>query len=299
MARPEEKAQAMLNKWVRMREESDPNSKISRNSANREKRPFLASHCEHLSDAEHFRKQLIREISEGVRKIQNAGLGEHAIRDLNDSINKLLREKYHWNRRIRELGGKDYNREERKAMVLAEREGGGGGGDGDGGGGGMLGDPGALASMGLGLKGSGGYRYFGAARDLPGVKELFARHASKATKRKRGDIYKYITPDYYGLRDEEDGVLLELEGEMAADKRGGLSSRREEYREAKLLRRKNNDNDDDDDEVGGGSEESSDDDAFFDGVMNGIPPQAAVPSREVVARVLLQKKKEALLDRFA
>jgi pre-mRNA-splicing factor ISY1 len=234
-----------------------------------------------------------------VRKIQNAGLGEHAIRDLNDSINKLLREKYHWNRRIRELGGKDYNKEERKAMVLAEREGGGGGGDGDGGGGGMLGDPGALASMGLGLKGSGGYRYFGAARDLPGVKELFARHASKATKRKRGDIYKYITPDYYGLRDEEDGVLLELEGEMAADKRGGLSSRREEYREAKLLRRKNNDNDDDDDEVGGGCEESSDDDAFFDGVMNGIPPQAAVPSREVVARVLLQKKKEALLDRFA
>ena len=65
-----------------------------------------------------------------MRKIQNAGLGEHAIRDLNDSINKLLREKYHWNRRIRELGGKDYNKEERKAMVLAEREGGGGGGQG-------------------------------------------------------------------------------------------------------------------------------------------------------------------------
>jgi len=145
------------------------------------------------------------------------------------------------------------------------------------------------------------------------VKELFARHAAKATKRKRGDIYKYITPDYYGLRDEEDGVLLELEGEMAADKRGELSSRREEYREAKLRRKKNtkdpnngrddddddDDDDENDDEVGGGSEESSDDDAFFDGVMNGIAPQAAVPSREVLARVLLQKKKEALLDRFA
>ena len=229
-----------------------------------------------------------------MRKIQNAGLGEHAIRDLNDSINKLLREKYHWNRRIRELGGKDYNKEERKAMVLAERE--GGGGDGSGGG---VGDPGALASMGLGLKGSGGYRYFGAARDLPGVKELFARHAAKATKRKRGDIYKYITPDYYGLRDEEDGVLLELEGEMAADKRGELASRREKYRELKLRRKNKKDPNGHDDEVGGGSEESSDDDAFFDGVMNGIPPQAAVPSREVVARVLLQKKKEALLDRFA
>jgi len=180
-------------------EESDPNSKISRNSAHREKRPFLALHCEHLADAEHFRKQIIREISEGVRKIQNAGLGEHAIRDLNDDINKLLREKHHWNHRIRELGGRDYIKEE-----------GGGGGGVDGGGG--LGDPGALAAMGLGLNGSGGYRYFGAARELPGVKELFARHAAKTTKRKREDIYKYITPDYYGLRDEEDGVLLELEG---------------------------------------------------------------------------------------
>ncbi|KAL3763563.1 hypothetical protein ACHAW5_008106 [Stephanodiscus triporus] len=299
MARPEEKAQAMLNKWVRMREESDPNSKISRDSSRRQKRPFLASHCEHLADAEHFRRQIMREIDEGVRKIQNAGLGEHAIRDLNDGINRLIREKYHWNRRIRELGGKDYNKEERRAMALAEREGGGGDGGGAGGG---AGDPGAVAAMGVGLKGSGGYRYFGAARDLPGVKELFARHAAKTTKRKRGDIYKYITPDYYGLRDEEDGVLLELEGEMAAEKREELASRREEYREMKQ-RRKNqkdindHDDDDDDDEVGG-SEESSDDDSFFDGVMKGISPQAAVPSREVVAQALLEEKKQALLNRF-
>jgi len=28
--------------------------------------------------------------------------------------------------------------------------------------------------VGLGLKGSGGYRYFGAAKDLAGIKELFA-----------------------------------------------------------------------------------------------------------------------------
>eukprot|EP00579_Thalassiosira_antarctica_P032266 CAMPEP_0201994598 /NCGR_PEP_ID=MMETSP0905-20130828/2389_1 /ASSEMBLY_ACC=CAM_ASM_000554 /TAXON_ID=420261 /ORGANISM="Thalassiosira antarctica, Strain CCMP982" /LENGTH=118 /DNA_ID=CAMNT_0048549601 /DNA_START=76 /DNA_END=429 /DNA_ORIENTATION=- len=118
MARPEEKAQAMLNKWVRMREENDPTSKLSRNAARREKRPFLASHCEHLADAEHFRKQIIREVADGVKKIQNAGLGEHAIRDLNDGINKLIREKWHWNRRIRELGGKDFNKEERKAMIV-------------------------------------------------------------------------------------------------------------------------------------------------------------------------------------
>lgn len=37
-----------------------------------------------------------------------AGLGEFRIRDLNDEINKLLREKGHWEFRIKELGGPDY-----------------------------------------------------------------------------------------------------------------------------------------------------------------------------------------------
>ena len=31
-----------------------------------------------------------------ISEIQNAGLGEHKIRDLNDQINKLIREKRHW-----------------------------------------------------------------------------------------------------------------------------------------------------------------------------------------------------------
>lgn len=280
MARPEEKAQAMLNKWVKMKQEGDPTSTLSRNNAHRQKRPFLASHCEHKADAEHFRRQIIREITEGVKKIQNAGMGEHAIRDLNDNINKLMREKWHWNRRIKELGGKDFNKEERKAMLLAEQEGGG-----------RTDDP--QLAVGLGLKGSGGYRYFGAAKELPGVKELFARHAAKMTKRKRGDIYKYITPDYYGLRDEEDGVLLELEGEMTSERQKKLKQCYEEYKEMKQQQREA------DGKTAGeeDSEESSDE--FTDGIAeNGVASHVAVPSQDVVAQVLLQKKKEALLNRF-
>ena len=38
-----------------------------------------------------------------------AGLGEFRVRDLNDEINKLLREKRHWEERILDLGGPDYN----------------------------------------------------------------------------------------------------------------------------------------------------------------------------------------------
>ena len=36
-------------------------------------------------------------------------LGESRIRDLNDEINKLFREKGHWERRIKELGGANYH----------------------------------------------------------------------------------------------------------------------------------------------------------------------------------------------
>ena len=37
-----------------------------------------------------------------------AGLGEFKLRDLNDEINKLLREKGHWEDQILVLGGPDY-----------------------------------------------------------------------------------------------------------------------------------------------------------------------------------------------
>lgn len=53
-------------------------------------------------------------LAAGWREAQNvfylflAGLGEFRIRDLNDEINKLLREKRHWEDRILELGGPDY-----------------------------------------------------------------------------------------------------------------------------------------------------------------------------------------------
>ncbi len=35
-------------------------------------------------------------------------LGEHKIRDLNDEINKLMREKGHWEKQITHLGGPNY-----------------------------------------------------------------------------------------------------------------------------------------------------------------------------------------------
>mmetsp|Transcript_18245 Transcript_18245/g.37012 ORF Transcript_18245/g.37012 Transcript_18245/m.37012 type:complete len:137 (-) Transcript_18245:6-416(-) len=136
MARPEEKAQNMMNKWVKMKEEGGDLDGDTTDPRKR-KRPHLASLCEHLHDAEMWRRQIVREISDGIRRIQNPGMGEHAIRDLNDSINKLMREKYHWNRRIVELGGPNYAAMERREQME----------EGD-------------VQSGFGLRGSGGYRDF-------------------------------------------------------------------------------------------------------------------------------------------
>ena len=55
-----------------------------------------------------------REIGRKVMEIQNAGLGEHRLRDLNDEINKLIREKGHWERRILQLGGPNYVAQSRR-----------------------------------------------------------------------------------------------------------------------------------------------------------------------------------------
>ena len=82
---------------------------------------------------------MIREASKKMSQIQNAGLGEFKIRDLNDEINKALREKRHWENRILELGGRDMRRRSRM-----------------------------LDKEGKEVPGVHGYKYFGAARDLPG-----------------------------------------------------------------------------------------------------------------------------------
>jgi len=159
----------------------------------------LASECEHLSDAEYYRTQINREVIGMIAKIQNAALGEHTIRDLNDEINRKFREKHHWNKRIFQLssGTVDYNKTERSAQIEE-------------------GDVQFLAETNNGKRHGPTYRYFGAAKDLPGVKELLEKQQEKMrsmNRKKRGpnEIYRHVGVVYFGWRDEEDGVLLELE----------------------------------------------------------------------------------------
>lgn len=57
-------------------------------------------------------------------------------------------------------------------------------------------------TQGVELPGSGGYKYFGAAKDLPGVRELFQREVPYEPKKTRAEIYSKITYEYYGLGED-------------------------------------------------------------------------------------------------
>lgn len=56
--------------------------------------------------------------------------------------------------------------------------------------------------------------YFGAAKELPGVRELFEQEPAAPPRRTRADLMKHIDADYYGYRDDDDGVLSPLEQEV-------------------------------------------------------------------------------------
>jgi Isy1-like splicing family len=71
-----------------------------------------------------------------------AGLGDSRTRELNDEINKLIRESRHWVRRVRDLGGQIQQSANEATLVAGQ------------------------------ASSHKGYFYFGAARDLPGVAAL-------------------------------------------------------------------------------------------------------------------------------
>lgn len=69
-----------------------------------------------------------------------------------------------------------------------------------------------------------GYKYFGVAKNLPGVKELFQKPAQKKARRTRKEMFSSINADYFGYRDEDDGVLLEVERESEVAVREEVSN---------------------------------------------------------------------------
>ena len=199
MARSQEKAMSTLNRWVDQRRVIETGgTEVARGAR-------FPGECKSVKEGEASRSQVIRELTSLIAQIQNATLGEQRIRDLNDQINKLMRSKYAWEIQIRKLGGPDYTS---LGAKIGEAEG-------------------------VELPGQGGYRYFGAAKDLPGVRELFEQEVVvEPTRKTRKDLLRYIQPDYYGWRDEDDMDLLVEESRVEADSQAAINRLRASARAA-------------------------------------------------------------------
>lgn len=237
-----------------------------------ERRPFLACDCDNLKAAEKWRKQIIGEISKKVAQIQNAGLGEFRIRELNDEINKLLREKGHWETRIIELGGPDYSKLGPKALDHEGKE----------------------------VPGNKGYKYFGSSKDLPGVKELFEQEPPPPQRRTRAEMMKSIDADYYGYRDDDDGILIPLEKAQS-------EQLEKEARENWLANKDSDTNMETEenefyatpDEPMSDGENSDDGNRSDDGNEPRFIAHVPVPTQQQIEEALVKKKKEELLQMYA
>ncbi|RAO68745.1 uncharacterized protein BHQ10_004757 [Talaromyces amestolkiae] len=189
MARNSEKAQSMLFRF-RAAQAAD----LGILDIARTRRPKGITQIDSIPTAEKWRGQVLKEISRKVTRIQDPSLSDYQIRDLNDEINKLMREKHMWESQIRNLGGPNYMR-----------------------GGGRVYD-----DEGREIPGGGkGYRYFGRARELPGVKEMFEAAARKnrpdeeetESGKKAAELFrKHVDAAYFGYgRDEEEDALVAYE----------------------------------------------------------------------------------------
>src|SRR5204862_284681 len=115
-ARNSEKAPSML---FRFREAQAADLGIL--SAARARRPRLVTSVDSIPAAERWRGQVLREISRKVTRIQDPALSDFQVRDLNDEINRLMREKHMWEVQIRNLGGPNYMRGGGGARIYDEQ----------------------------------------------------------------------------------------------------------------------------------------------------------------------------------
>jgi pre-mRNA-splicing factor ISY1 len=126
----------------------EPGTVEPRFSASRDRKRPNSRYVSTIKEAERLRQQVFREINNLVTRIQHPGLNEEQLREMNDEINELLREKKRWEYRIKELGGRNYL----QASKLVDNQGN------------LISD-------------TRDYKYFGRAKELPEAKKLLEKEA--------------------------------------------------------------------------------------------------------------------------
>lgn len=185
MSRNKEKAQSLLHQF-----EEQKAIDLGYININKLRRPRNVSRVDDLKTAERWRGQVMQEINSKVTKLHDEMISDYQIRDLNDDVNKLFREKTAWEYRIKELGGPNYLKFSSQTHSQ-------------------------LARDQFNIR---NYRYFGRAKELKEVKQLVELKAKEAAemKRDRNSQNEYVNKkliyermnrigaDYYGFNDEND-----------------------------------------------------------------------------------------------
>lgn len=209
MSRNSEKAQSALNRYLRLKNkeagvlESNPNF-----------RPKYVQSEKSLPQAEKWRATVLSLISINLGRIQDITLNEHQIRDINQELNTLFKEKRAWEHHIKQLGGPDH-------INYGQ-------------------------NMGQGAIEMYGTRYYGLARELPDVVQMMKEHKTKnsAKAKAKSDIAQErktieeltnrISPSYYGIQGDdttEEELRRQLETGIEGDVFESLPSTEEVMQE--------------------------------------------------------------------
>lgn len=256
MSRNSEKSQSMLYRF-----QEQQAAEMGVVVTGRTRRPKNVKTVESIQMCERWRSQVIKEIGFKIIKIQDLSISEYQIRDLNDEINKLMREKTAWEYQIKNLGGPNYLRFGSKVYDEQGNE---------------------IPQIITGGGSKSGYKYFGRARDLPDVKELIEQEINqrkmkqeRAAEEKQSQVkFKDLPAEYYGLNTDADQQeyirLLEKEKEYS------------EYRFTQILNSKT-------------PEQAKAEESFVpidDELMNNIPTQ------QEIEQYLMERLKKKIQDQY-
>lgn len=101
MSRNKEKAQSGLNRYYEQKLQDAGAIDLSN-------RPRKVQSVRTLAECERWRKVVMGEFSAKLSDINNPSLSEAEVRELNDTLNRLFREKRAWEHHIYSLGGNNH-----------------------------------------------------------------------------------------------------------------------------------------------------------------------------------------------
>lgn len=132
------------------------------------------------------------------------------------------------------------------------------------------------------------YKYFGAAKDLPGVRELFEQEPPPPPRKTRGELMREVDANYYGYLDDDDGVLIPLEEKAS---REALKNSVDEWKE-KLKKGELKTDEGDEEEPTVMDFETTNAELLAPRFVSHV----SVPTQKDIEDALLRKKKRELLE---